>query len=50
MLATKRSSGGAPEVNLRNPLHASNEESKKGIYPGFETQRRRHQKSITGYQ
>ena len=29
-------------MNLRNPLHAS------GIYPGFETQGKRQQKSKTG--
>ena len=48
MLAAKRSSGGAPEVNLRNPLYASNGEIKKGIYPGFETQDRRYQNFNTG--
>ena len=38
MLATKRSAGVAPEVNLRNPLHADDEARKRRIHPGFETQ------------
>ena len=37
MLAVKSSAGVAPEVNLRNSLHAGNE------VPGFETQDRHHQ-------
>ena len=37
--------GVAPEVNLRNPLHAGKKACKWGIQPGFETQGRRHQKS-----
>ena len=49
MLATKRSAGVTPEVNLREcvthmPLYSSN----KAAHCGFETQRRRHQKSDTG--
>ena len=38
MLATKRSAGVTPEVNLRNPLHAG----------GFGTQGRGHQQPKTG--
>ena len=37
MMATKRSAGVAPKVNLRNPFHL-----------GEETHDRRHQKSKTG--
>ena len=49
MLATKRSAGVAPEVNLREcvthmPPHSLN----KAAHSGFETQRRHHQKSKTG--
>ena len=33
MLAAKRSAGVAPEVNLRNPLHAGNEAGKQGNPP-----------------
>ena len=49
MLATKRSAGVTPEVNLREcvtytPLQSAN----KAAHSGFETQRRRHQKSKTG--
>ena len=40
--------GVAPEVNLRNSLHASDKAAKWGIHPGFETQGRCHQKSKTG--
>ena len=47
-MAVKRSAGVAPEVNLRNPLHAGEEARKPAIHPGFETQGRRHQKSKTG--
>ena len=47
MLAPIRSSGVTPEVNLRNPLHAGDEECKGGVHPGFETQGRRHQKFKT---
>ena len=48
MLATKRSAGIIPEVNLRNPLHAGNEACRQGIHRGVETQGRHHQKSKTG--
>ena len=48
MLATKRSAGVTPEVNLRNPLHAGEKTHKQGIHPGFETQGRHHQKFKTG--
>ena len=47
-LAAKKSAGVAPEVNLRNPLHAGDKAFKWGIHHGFETQSRRHQKSKTG--
>ena len=40
MLATKRSAGVAPTVNLRNPLHAADEVHKQEIHPGFESQGR----------
>ena len=35
-LGSKRSAGVAPEVNLRNPLHAGNKACKRGIHPSFE--------------
>ena len=34
MLATKRSAGVTPEINLKNPLHTGNETHKWGIHPG----------------
>ena len=40
VLATKRSAGVTPEVNLRNPLHSCNKACKLGIHCGFETQGR----------
>ena len=43
MLAAKRSAGVAPEVNFRECVN-------KTAHSGFETQRRRHQKSKQGYQ
>ena len=48
MLTSIQSAGVAPEVNLRNSLHAGNKTHKQGIDPGFETQGRHHQKSKTG--
>ena len=36
ILATKRSVGVAPEVNLRNSLFTGDEACKQGIHPGFE--------------
>ena len=36
MLATKRSAGHVPEVDLRNPLYAGNEACKQGIHSVFE--------------
>ena len=48
MLATKKLAGGAPEINVRNPLHAGVEAYKWGIHPGFETTGRLHQKSKLG--
>ena len=48
MLTPIQSAGVAPEVNLRNSLHAGDKVCKRGIHPGFETQGRRHQKSKTG--
>ena len=50
MLAINRSTGVAPEVNLRNQLHADDEARYQELHPGFETQPRRHQKSKQGYQ
>ena len=47
MLTIKMSAGVAPEVNLRNPFHTVEKTLKQGIYPGFETQDRCHQKSKT---
>ena len=49
MLATKRSAGVAPEVNLKEcvkemPMPSAN----KTAHSGFETQRRHYQKSKTG--
>ena len=46
--AGHQSAGVAPEMYLRNSLHASDKALKRGIHPGFETQERRHQKSKTG--
>ena len=48
MLVTKKSGGIAPEVNLRNLLHACHETNNWGIHSGFEIQGRCHQKSKTG--
>ena len=48
MLGSTRSESVTQEVNLRNPLHASEEVSKLRIHSGFETQGRNHQKSKTG--
>ena len=47
MLATKRSAGVTPEVNLGKPLNVGNQARKQGIHPGFETQSRHDQKSKT---
>ena len=40
--ATKRSAGVAPDMNLRNQLHAVSTALKQEIHPGFETQDRRY--------
>ena len=40
MLTSIQSAGAAPEVNLRNSLHAGDKAHKRGIHPGFETQGR----------
>ena len=48
MLTSTQSAGVAPEVNLRNSLHAGDKARKRGIHPGFETQGRRCQKFKTG--
>ena len=49
MLATKRSAGVTPEVNLRECVTCMSLPSmNKAAYSGFETQRRHHQKSKTG--
>ena len=51
MLATKRSVGVTPEVNLRECVTPMPPPSvNKVAHSGFETQRRRHQKSKTGCQ
>ena len=48
-LAAKRSAGVAPEVNLREHVtHTPPPSANKVAHSGFETQRRRHQKSKTG--
>ena len=47
-LPTKKSAGVAPEVNLRNPLHAGDKACKRVIHPGFESQGKCHQKYKTG--
>ena len=46
MLAVKRLEGVAPEVNLRNPLHVSNEACNWRIQSWLQTRGRCHQKSI----
>ena len=48
MLAVKRLAGVAPDVSLKNPLHAGDKAHKWGIQPGYEPQSRRNQKSKTG--
>ena len=49
MLATKRSAGVAPEVNLREHVkHTPLPSLNKAAHSGFETQRRCHQKFKTG--
>ena len=45
MLAIKSSAGVAPEVNLRDLLHVSDEAHKQGMDPNFETQDRCHQRT-----
>ena len=48
-LTTKRSAGVAPDVNLREHVtHTPLPSVNKAAHSGFETQRRRHQKSETG--
>ena len=47
MLATKRSEGVAPEVNLRNLFYVGDEECKVRDPRWLETQGRHHQKSKT---
>ena len=37
ILVIKWSAGVAPEVNLRNPLHADNEAHKQELHPGFDS-------------
>ena len=49
MLAAKRSAGVTPEVNVRQHVTRTPPTSvSKAAHSGFETQRRRHQKSKTG--
>ena len=50
ILATKRSAGVAPEVNLRNPLRARDKSRKLGIHPGFETRKDITRLPKQGYQ
>ena len=45
MAIKSMSAGVAPEVSLRNPLHADDEGCKRGIQPGFKTRCPKH-----GYQ
>ena len=49
MLATMRSAGAAPEMNLREcVIWILLPSTNKAAHSGFETQRRHHQKSKTG--
>ena len=49
MLAVKRSAGVTPEVNLSEHVtHVPPPRVNKDAHSGFETQRKRHQKSETG--
>ena len=48
MLATKRSAGVTPEMNLREHITRTPLPMNKSAHSGFETQRRCHQKSKTG--
>ena len=48
MLAIKRLVGIAPEVNVRDPLHASGKAQQWEINPGFETQGLCNKKSKSG--
>ena len=51
MLATKKLAGVAPEVNLQEHVpHTPPPSANKAAHSGFETQKRRHQKSKTGDQ
>ena len=49
MLAIERSAGITPEVNLKNPLQAGDNECKSGIHPFFEIQGRHQEKSKIGF-
>ena len=50
MLATKRSAGVTPEVNLKeNVTHTPLPNVNKAAHSGFNTQRRHHHKSKEGY-
>ena len=49
ILASKRSAGVAPEVNLSEyGTHVPSPSANKAAHCGFETQSRRHQKAKTG--
>ena len=49
MMVTKRSGDVTPEVNIRERVtHTPPPSMNKAAHFGFETQRRHHQKSITG--
>ena len=50
LAANKRLAGVTPEVNLREHNTYTTTKSNKAAHSGFETQRRHHHKSKTGYQ
>ena len=50
LAANKRLAGVTPEVNLREHNTYTTTKSNKAAHFGFETQRRHHHKSKTGYQ
>ena len=47
MLDVKRSGDITLEMNLRNPLHACDEASNKGVHPGFETKGRSSKQGVS---
>ena len=48
MLATKKSAGVMPEVNLRIPLHAGDEAFMGGIHPVWQTSPEVQNRGISG--